>query len=154
MLVIKENGNQAIHFLYSLLFAGRTLVWRVNIHCFNLPIPLACNALSLMGAQLRLRLTAYALQCAHVWAREIEALPANGKTAKTKKGLSEFFLRPLSCGYNFPACTCIRQYAQDAAHHIIFQPRVNAVILATAHSDTILWVLWHPTDSLDNRHLL
>ena len=26
----------------------------------NLPVPLACNALRLMGAQLRLRLTAYA----------------------------------------------------------------------------------------------
>ena len=40
------------------------------IHCFNSPVILACNALRLMGAQLRLRLTLYTLQCAHIWARD------------------------------------------------------------------------------------
>ena len=40
------------------------------IQCFNSPVPLTCNALRLMGAQLRLCLTAYAPQCVHIWAQD------------------------------------------------------------------------------------
>ena len=49
------------------------------IHCFNLLVLLACNALRFMGAQLRLRLIAYAPQCAHIWARD-RSSPTNAKT--------------------------------------------------------------------------
>ena len=51
-----------IHSFNDLLFAGRVSVWRVN--------SLACNALRLMGAQLRPRLIACAPQCVHIWASD------------------------------------------------------------------------------------
>ena len=54
------------------------------IRCFNSPVPVARNALRLMGAQLRLCLTAYAPRCAHVWAQDrgLEAIPANEETVQ------------------------------------------------------------------------
>ena len=39
------------------------------VHYFNLPVPFVFNALRLMSAQLRLPLTAYAPQYAHIWAK-------------------------------------------------------------------------------------
>ena len=56
----------AIHALHSLLFAGRALVWRVNSLLFS-SVPLACNALRLMGKQSRLRLKALCTLLEKTW---------------------------------------------------------------------------------------
>ena len=43
------------------------------IHCFNLPVLYACNALRLMDAQVRLRLIAYPPHCAYILARDLQS---------------------------------------------------------------------------------
>ena len=66
------TSSGIIDSLHGLPFAGRdsrTRSWKW-IHSFNLPVPLTCNALRLMGAQLNLCLTAYAPQCAHILAQD------------------------------------------------------------------------------------
>ena len=67
-------------------------------HCFkfNSPVPLACNALTLMGAQLRLRLTVYAPQCAHLGSKS-RLSPQMGKPCKEQiAGNADLFLDILS----------------------------------------------------------
>ena len=72
-----------IHSLHGLLFVGRARSgeW---IHCFNLPVT------ETEGAQLRLCLTAYSPQCAHIWARD------QGSPRKWQNwAKSELFITPI-----------------------------------------------------------
>ena len=62
------------------------------------------------------------------------------------------FLRPPSCRYNRSAFTCVGfntlDYAQVTVYHVVLQPHINAVIIATTLSSAILWIFERHMDDL------